>query len=198
MSRTRPAGLEGTSVDERVAIAEIDDGLPRAVAKRLAGREIGISPLAPQCRIARVEFFGAGRAYYQLCKDGPAFAVIVPVIEFGDTIDFAAIDLETQHVATLLGIGKALGLDNIDRARWNGGTLTLLDKPLDWLRSPVAAACIIDWKVAAFTLADLDRPVTTLTDRPISLRCSSPALAERIARAFARPLPIPHLHVRAA
>lgn len=182
--------------DERAAI--LDGGLSREEAERLAAREICISPKAPQCRIGRVEFFGPDRAYYQLRKDGPAFAVIVPIVEFGDTVDLAAIDLETQHVATRLGLDKALGLDNIDHARWNGGTLTLVDKPLDWLREPEAAAFVLDWKMATFTLADLDRPVTTLADQPIEVRCSSLALAERIARAFSRPLPAPQLQVRAA
>ena len=181
---------------ERAAILEFDGGLPRAEAEAQA--VLCISPKVPQWRIGRVEFFGRDRAYYQPCEDGPAFAVIVPVVEFGDTVDLAAIDLETQHIATRWGLGKALGLDAIDDVRWNGGTLTLLDKPLDWLREPEAAACLIDWSIAAFTLANLDHPTTKLADNPIEVRCSSLALAERIARAFARPLPAPQLHVRAA
>jgi hypothetical protein len=183
--------------DERAGILEFDNGLSRQAAEAQAIRELGIGPLAPPWRIGRVEFFGPDRAWYQPCEDGQG-AVVIPVIEFGKEIDLAAIDLATQHVATRLGVGKALGLDNIDSVRWNGGTLTLVERPLDWLREPAAAACIIDWKQAAFTLADLDRPTTTLADRPIEVRCSSLALAERIERALARPLPAPELRVRAA
>ena len=189
--------------------AQFDDGVPhiehwramrfaRDALVRPILERLGISPKAPPCGIGRVEFFGPAGAYYLPCEDGPAFAIIVPVVEFGDTIDLAAIDLETQHVATRLGIGKALGLDDIDRARWDGGRLNLFDKPLDWLREPEAAACIIDWKVAAFTLANLDHPVTALAGEPIEVLCSSFALAERIERAFARPLPAPELRVREA
>jgi hypothetical protein len=182
--------------DERAAIAEYDGNLSRQEAEAQAELELGIAPLALPWCFDRVEFLGPERAWYQPCEDGPA-CVIVPVIEDGCAVDLAAIDLETQHVGTRLGIGRALGLDAIDDVRWNGGVLHLVE-PLDWLREPAAAACIIDWRSAAFTLADLDRPTTTLACRPIEVRCSTFALAARVERAFSRPLPAPDLHVRMA
>ena len=142
-----------------------------------------------------VERFGPGRRYYQPMEGGE-IALIAGVVELGDLADLCAIDLETQQVSLRLGIGKALGLDAIDDVRFNGGVLHLVDKPFDWLREPVGSAFIIDWTVAAFVLADLDRPVTTLADQPIEVRCSM-ALAERVERAFRRPLARPNLRVAA-
>jgi hypothetical protein len=143
-----------------------------------------------------VEFFGPAHAYWQPCEGG-AFALIVGVVEAGDLVDLAAIELPTQHVATRLGFGRALGFDTIDRVRWNGGVLRLVEKPLDWLRIPDGAAFIINWRAAAFTLADLDQPVTTLATERIEVRCSSLALGERIERAFRCPLGMPNLRVAA-
>jgi hypothetical protein len=133
--------------------------------------------------ISTIETFGPGRAFYQPAEDG-RWALIVGVVEAGDLIDLCAIDLETQHVGTRLGLGKALGLDEIDRCRWEGRELQLVDKPLAWLRQPVDSAYLIDWTVAASTLADVD-PVC----------CSSVAFAERVQRAFLRPRPVPELLV---
>jgi hypothetical protein len=138
-----------------------------------------------------VERFGPGRLYYQPMEGGE-IALIVGVVELGDLADLCAIDLETQQISLRLGIGKALGLNAINDVRFHGGVLRLVDRPLDWLREPVGSAFIIDWRIAGFTLADLDRPVTTLADKPIEVRCSM-TLAERVERAFRRPLAHPNL-----
>jgi hypothetical protein len=155
----------------------------RAVEPQL--RELELSRRV-QWGLARVEFIEGG---YVPMADGHALALIVPVVEFGDTIDLAAIDLGTaelpsKRVATRLGIGSALGLDTIDRCRWEGRTLHLAADPLRWLRSPVDAACILDWSVAGFKLAGLGKIV-----------CDTVELGERIEAAFDRPLRVPLIAV---
>jgi hypothetical protein len=143
-----------------------------------------VSPKLITCwGVATIETFGPGRAFYQPAEDG-RWALIVGVVEAGDLIDLCAIDLETQHVGTRLGLGKALGLAEIDRCRWEGPELQLVDKPLAWLRQPVDSAYLIDWTVAAFTLADVHQ-----------IWCNSVAFAERIQSAFLRPRPLPELLV---
>jgi hypothetical protein len=177
-----PARVDGAS-PARIE-AELWTAIQRArhprVAQLLAG--LGISAkLKTAWGLGRVEFFGPERAYYQPAEDG-AVALVVVVVEFGDLVDLCAIELPSQHVATRLGLGKALGLDDIDRARWDGGRLNLVDKPLDWLREPEGAACIIDWSVADFTLADLE-------PTRVEVWCSSLALAERVEQVRPRPMP---------
>jgi hypothetical protein len=177
-----PARVDGARPDP--IESELWPAIQRArhhlVAPLLAG--LGISPkLKTSWGIARVELFGPGRAYHQPAEDG-AFALIMAVVEFGDLADLAAIELPSQHTATRLGLGKALGLDDIDRARWDGGRLNLVDKPLEWLREPEGAACIIDWSVADFTLADLE-------PAKVEVWCSSLALAERVEQVRPRPMP---------
>jgi hypothetical protein len=141
-------------------------------------------PRRIQWGLSRIEYLEGSRAYYVPRSDGVAFALIVPVVEFGDTIDLAAIALPSQRVASRLGIGKALGLDAIDAARWNGTDLQLVDSPLAWLGDPDDRAFIVDWKIAAFTLADVS-----------SVSCNSLGLATRVEAAFLRPRPLPELLV---
>ena len=92
--------------------------------------------------------------------------------------------MPSLRVANRLGIGNALGLDAIDAARWNGTDLQLVDSPLAWIRDPDDRAFIVDWKIAAFTLADVS-----------SITCSSLGLATRVEGAFLRPRPVPELLV---
>jgi hypothetical protein len=172
--------------------------------------------------VGRVEFFRAGRiTCYQPAEDGRRALIVAvqetlfstlnelvsldPVTGIGvetaepagrEVVDLCAVDLLTQQVGTRLGIGTVLGRDAIDDVRFNGGVLRLLDQPFDWLREPTGSAFILDWTIAAFILADLDRPVTTLADQPIEVRCSM-TLAERVERAFRRPLARPNLRVAA-
>jgi hypothetical protein len=83
-----------------------------------------------------VAFYGAERASYELQEDGSP-AIIVPVVEDGDTLDLCAIDPDSQHVGTRLGLSRGLGLDAITKARMGCCDLHLVERPLDWLRSPV-------------------------------------------------------------
>ena len=75
-------------------------------------------------------------------------------------------------------------LDAIDAARWNGTGLQLVDSPLAWMRDPDDRAFIVDWKIAAFTLADVS-----------SISCNSLGLATRVEAAFLRPRTVPQLLV---
>jgi hypothetical protein len=155
----------------------------RAVEPQL--RELELSNRV-QWGLARVEFIEGG---YVPRVDGPSMALIVPVVEFGDTIDLAAIDLGTaelpsKRVATRLGLGSALGLDVIDRCRWEGRSLRLAADALRWLRAPVDVACILDWRVAGFRLAGLGKIV-----------CETVELGERVETAFAHPIKLPLIAV---
>jgi hypothetical protein len=80
-----------------------------------------------------VEYYGADREFYEPQPVGRP-AVIVPVVEDGDTIDLAAIDMVNQHVGRRLCHGRALGADAIEKARWGVCHLHLVRRPLDWLR----------------------------------------------------------------
>ncbi len=151
------------------------------VASMLAGLRL---PRRIQWGLSRIEYLEGSRTYYVPRNDGVVFALIVPVVEFGDTVDLASIQLPSLWVASRIGIGKALGLDAIDAARWNGTDLQLVDSPLDWMSDPDDCAFIVDWKIAAFTLADVN-----------SISCNSLGLATRVEGAFLRPRPAPELLV---
>lgn len=84
--------------------------------------------------VARVEFYGLNRELYEPHDDGKSMSFIIPVVEGGDLVDLAAIDGNTQHLATRQGFGRALGADAIEKARWGQCALVLMRRPLEWLR----------------------------------------------------------------
>jgi hypothetical protein len=145
-----------------------------------------ISAQAPQWGLARIEFIDAERRFYAPRDGDGRLALIVAVVEFGDTVDLAAIDLDSGHVATRLGIGTALGLDVIDRSRWECLRFQLFDNALDWLRDPLTGAFIIAWDRVTIALTDLGE---------IPVDCASAELARRVHCAFSRPLPMPRLTI---
>jgi hypothetical protein len=145
--------------------------------------EMDLSPRV-QWGIGRVEFIDGGG--YVPRVDGPAMALIVPVVEFGDTIDLCAIEMPSQRLAVRLGLGGALGLDVIQRARWDERSLSLTDRPLRWLRAPVDCACILDWRLATHLLDGIGKVV-----------CDSLALVDQVEAAFAHPIQPPLIGVRA-
>ena len=132
--------------------------------------------------LAPVEFYGPNDRYYQPKSPDGVFAVIAPVVQDGDLIDLCAIRLPDRHVGTRLGQGKALGLDVIDRCRWDCRELQLVEDPLRWL--PDCSAFVIDWWAADFTLADLK-----------TINCASRDLAERVEKAFRVSARLPELSV---
>jgi hypothetical protein len=122
-----------------------------------------------QWGFARVEFYGFERQLYEPAPDGRVMAFIVPVVEGGDTIDLCAIDPASQHVGTRLGVGRGLGLQAVEKARF-GAELKLMGRPLDWLRDPVDSCYLFD-------LATL--PVALDGVRVIA--CASLELSDRVA-----------------
>src|SRR5262245_32377707 len=101
------------------------------------------APEVPE-RETRRRFDGpsARISVFQVVYGGPSFNVRrlqrCPA-RGGRIIDLAAIDQKTEHLATRLGVGKAFGVDVIEKARWGCCELKLYDRPLAWLRDPVDA-----------------------------------------------------------
>jgi hypothetical protein len=126
-------------------------------------------PLAP----ARVEPIGGG--LYVPREDGRP-ALLVGVVEAAELIDIAAI-VRGPRLLTRAGNASVLGGDALERARWHGAVIDLVEGPADWLERPNDSAMVIDWRRAALALSDLP-----------ALRCSSPRLAAQVNAAFRRPV----------
>lgn len=112
------------------------------IAKRSAGADpdalVSVLPFhAVQWGFTLVTYYGAARAFYEPQEDGEP-ALIVPVAEDGDTIDLCAIAPGSQHVGTRLGLGHGLGLNCLSDARCGCCVPLLVERPLSWLRQPVA------------------------------------------------------------
>lgn len=174
--------MSGMSLDAELVTA-------MRAARHLSARSIltplRISAQAPQWGLARIEFIDAERRFYAP-RHGGRWALVIAVVGSGETVDLAAIDLDSGHAATRWGIGTALGFDVIDRSRWECLRFQLFDNALDWLRDPEAGAFIIAWDSVTIALADL---------RDIPVDCASAELAARICCAFSRPLPVPRLTI---
>lgn len=123
---------------------------------------------AVQWGVARVEWWGNDRKFYEPRDDGAALAVIAPVVEAGELIDLAAIEVASEHVGLRLGFGQGLGLDAVERAR-TGEPLLLVATPFAWLRQPVGA-------VYLFHLPDVE---VALSGVP-RFACQTVELAERV------------------
>lgn len=125
-----------------------------------------------------------GRHEYQPAPDGSRhWAFIVPVVRYGDLFDLCAISCATEAMRTRLGLGVALGEDEIARARDHQSILRLVRSPLTWIRDP-STACIIDWSSAFVTLNGVGKVV-----------CDHLDLVDRIERVYARPVMPPLLAV---
>lgn len=115
---------------------------------------------AVQWGAAMVSWWGDERRHYEPYEDGKSWALIAPVVEGGELIDLAAIELPNQHIGTRLGLGHGLGFDAIERARcgvsevagaleehqqlFERGDLLLVERPLSWLRAPVDAVYLFN------------------------------------------------------
>jgi hypothetical protein len=126
-----------------------------------------------QWGFARVAFYGLERELYEPTDDGPSIAFIVPVVEDGDTIDLAAIDGNSEHVGTRLGLGRGLGLDTIEKARFGCCDLGLVRRPLDWLRDPLDTVYLFDL-----------RDAVTAFDGVKEITCSTVDFADRVRHLF--------------
>lgn len=112
-------------------------------------------------------------------------AIIVPVAEDGRIFDLAATGLASRRTATRTGLGSILGRDALERALFRQATLHLFQDPIEWLQHRCAGAVVIDWRAAAFTLADLP-----------AIACTTELLAARVDKALRQPLRVPPLFVR--
>lgn len=112
-------------------------------------------------------------------------AIIVPVADDGRMIDLAATGLASRRIATRTGLGTILGQAALDRALVHQVPLHLFGDPIEWLQHRGAGAVVLDWRAAAFVLADL-----------AGIACTSALLAGRVDKALRQPLRVPPLFVR--
>jgi len=125
----------------------------------------------------------------RICTDGDLWqpdeagrpAILQPVITYGVLIDVVAWRLDApSRWWRRTGYAAALGDDAIDGAaiHFDGeeDPLTLHCSPVAWLAAGGSGACLLDWTVAAITLAGVHR---FLTD--------DPSLARQIDRALRQP-----------
>jgi hypothetical protein len=129
-------------------------------------------PRRVQWGVARVEFYGAGRELYEPRTDGSSRAFVLPIVEGGTLIDLAAVDRWSGPVGTRLGFGRALGVDEIARARM-GADLVVHDRPLAWLQDPRAAAFIFNLDEACALLDGVPR-----------ISCTTATFARRLQALF--------------
>src|SRR5215813_9630550 len=97
---------------------------PKVVAM-FAGLDLPTTSL--QWGFARVDYYDIGGKLYEPQEDGSGMAFIIPVVEDGELVDLAAIDGDTQHLGTRLGIGRAFGIDAIEKARFGCCSLHLIE-----------------------------------------------------------------------
>lgn len=129
-----------------------------------------------------IECVCADSVFYEPMPDGKP-AVIAAAVEQGELIDLVAVSLETWAMRRRLGTARVLGADSIEDARFFHRPLTLFTDVAGWLAGHGRGAVILDWRAAPRELADLD-----------AVLCQSEALAARVTRAFAQPVPLPPLY----
>lgn len=111
-------------------------------------------------------------------------AIVVPVREYGETIDIIA--FRTTAPARWfwrLGCGTMLGADILHRGYWPGDKLHLVTTPIGWLAAAGEAVCILDWSLP-------DHELSSLRDYD-ELICDSPLLAQRIRKRLSQPRRVP-------
>ena len=131
-----------------------------------------------------VESVTVEHGYYAPDPTGRA-AIIVPVADDGRLIDLAATGLASRRIATRTGLGTALGQSALDRALVHRVPLHHFGDPIEWLQHRGAGSVVLDWRAAAFVLADL-----------AGIACTSEVLAARVEKALRQPLRVPPLFAR--
>jgi hypothetical protein len=174
-----------SSMSALVREFEVAARLPRPPAAAQALVETGLRlPAGQDWGMATV---AVGGPFYEPAPEGP-WAVIVPAVEDDVLVDLVAASLRPPSVGRAVrrrrGDAQVLGYDRIGEARWFERPLTLFDDPVEWLLADGQGIVVLDWRVAPGLLADLP-----------GLVCQSDWLANRVARAFARPIPLPPLYV---
>jgi hypothetical protein len=117
--------------------------------------------------------------------EGPLHLVI-PVYEDGALVDLCAFR-SNGPTAWLLrtGLGWALGLERgLERHTW-GDPVHLSVSPLEWLQRGCDGLCVLDW----------DAPEVRYLVGVPHVICSTPALANRLRSALAKPARFPLITV---
>jgi hypothetical protein len=124
--------------------------------------------------------------YYTPAAGGKG-ALIVPYFQGNVLLDLVAVGLETFTCRTRLGIATVLGGEHIEAARERETSVRLFKDPITWLRNGRNGACIVDWRVAQFILADVP-----------GVACDDELLAAKIERLRQPAVVVPRIFVREA
>lgn len=121
--------------------------------------------------------------FYQPEPEG-RLALIVGAFEAGVLIDLVAVGRSTFGLRTRRGDADILGHDALESARWSRTPLHVYDSAWSWLRHGRRGVAVVNWNAVPGLLSDV-----------AEIRCETAALADRVDRAFARPIPRPPLYV---
>jgi len=152
-------------------------------------RSLGVTPAAVASLghrqlpfgVERIDVDDAGR-WWPDAEGKPA--LVVPVIEHGETIDIIAFrSSQPARWWWRIGCGSILGADVMERSVWPGDKLLVVGTPLAWIAAGGDACCILDWGLP-------DYEVAPLRDQH-ELVCDSPILAARLRKRLAEPRKVP-------
>jgi hypothetical protein len=132
-----------------------------------------------------LDWISVGEEFYQTepYPDGIG-ALIVPAIELLHVVDLVAVSLETGALRTRYGIAEYIGHNALDDRSADGEPVPVFEDALSWLRGGGDGIFIVDWTHIHSRLQGLP-----------GLVCQTPALAQRIKRAFEQAVPCPPLLV---
>jgi hypothetical protein len=132
-----------------------------------------------------VDWISVGEEFYQPepYPDGIG-ALIVPAIETLHLVDLVAVSLETGALRTRYGIADYIGYNAILHRSADNEPVPVFEDALSWLRGGGDGIFIVDWTHIHTHLQGLP-----------GLVCQTPALAQRIKRAFEQAVPCPPLLV---
>lgn len=132
-----------------------------------------------------LDWISVGEEFYQTepYPDGIG-ALIVPAIEALHLVDLVAVSLETGAPRTRYGIAEYVGANAILHRSAEGEPVPVFEDALSWLRGGGDGIFIVDWTAIHTHLRGLP-----------GLVCQTPALAQRIKRAFEQAVPCPPLLV---
>ena len=111
-------------------------------------------------------------------------ALIVPAIEALHVVDLVAVSFETGALRTRYGIADYVGYNAILHRSADNEPVPVFEDALSWLKGGGDGIFIVDWTAIHTHLRGLP-----------GLVCQTPALAQRIKRAFEQAIPCPPLLV---
>jgi len=159
--------------------------LDRLTALGISGRVIAEMGLqGPPFGVVRA--VDTGQGLYEP-GDGPE-CVVVPVYADGGLVDLVAFRTDQPSRWRLrVGLGWALGADQVYVPSWDNEPLQMWRTPLDWLRNEGVGLAVLDWD--APELRDLLMVESMTADRDIGAR---------LLEILSRPVRLPKLIVRKA